>query len=353
MSEEEAMNRAVRHQIFLEQYTNGQIKKVQKTLKSIEKRVTRRLAREDVTINNRKRYNALLSDVKAILKAEYTQAGNVLIKDMEKLAEVEAKFELASIRADLSVNVQTTLPTAQQLHAAVFAKPLEGRFLTKTVSKWTVTEAERVEAAITEGFFRGTTTQEITREIRGTRANKFKDGILGGQSNRSATAIVRTAVNHTSAQAKMATMKVNDDIVEGWRFVNTLDNRTSLICLSQDTQIVHPIGKGPIPPLHFNCRSTMVHVIKEQFLLPSPRGTTRASVGAEGPTPVPANQTYSTWLRNQPAAFQDAALGKTRGALFRRGDLPVEKFTNDANQVLTLDQLKRTDPLAFEKANIK
>lgn len=353
MPNQESINRAVRHRILLEQYSNNEIKKAQKVLKRVSNDLVARLSKEGVTIENTKRYNALLKDVRALMNVEYGAIGETLAANMVDLSETEAEFAVKSLKLDLRTTVQTVLPTAEQLHVAVFARPLEGQFMEPFIRGWRKAEVNRVTEAITTGFYRGTPTQSIAREIRGTRANQFKDGIIGGITNRHTVSMVRTAITHTSAQSRMAAMMVNSDIVKGWRFVNVLDDRTSIICSSQDTVKVYPLGQGPIPPLHHGCRSTMIYVPRDEFNLKPARGTTRASVGASGPKPVPASQTYSTWLKNQPAAFQDQALGKTRGALFRRGGLSVQKFTTNTNQVLTLPELRKAYPLAFEKANIK
>lgn len=352
MADKAALNRAVRHQILLEQYSAGQVTRMRKVLKRTADDLAARILKEGQTINNTRRYRALLKDVRSLLNASYGGIGEGLISEIEDLAPQEAEFARRSLQ--LQVNVQTTLPTAEQLNVAVFARPVEGQFLKPFIKTWEVQETRRVVNAITEGFYRGTPTADIARQVRGTRANQFKDGIVGGVTNRNASTMVRTAINHTSNQARMATLAANSDIVAGWMFVNTLDDRTSLICASQDTTKVWPIGQGPIPPLHPNCRSTMVFVPKSEFEVTTTRGaTTRASRGASGPEAVPATQTYSTWLKNQPAAFQDQALGKTRGALFRRGELTVDKFTTNTNEILTLDQLRRKYPMAFDKANIE
>jgi SPP1 gp7 family putative phage head morphogenesis protein len=351
MADKAALNRAVRHQVLLEQYSAGQVKRMQKILKSTADSLSARILKEGQTIENTRRYKALLKDTRALLNASYGGIGDGLIEELEKLAPQEAAFASKSLQ--LQVNVQTTLPTAEQLNVAVFARPVEGQFLRPFIKTWEIQETRRVANAITEGFYRGTTTANIAREIRGTQANQFKDGIIGGVTNRNASTMVRTAINHTSNQARMATLGANSDIVQGWSFVNTLDDRTSVICAGQSTTKVWDIGRGPLPPLHPNCRSTIVFVPKKQFEVKPTRGsTTRASVGADGPKPVPATQTYSTWLKNQPAAFQDQALGKSRGALFRRGDLTIDKFTTNTNNILTLDELRGKYPMAFDKANL-
>lgn len=80
----------------------------------------------------------------------------------------------------------------------------------------------------------------------------------------------------------------------------------------------------------------------------APPGT-RASMDGQ----VPETMSYQSWLSSQPAAVQDEALGPTRAALFRDGDLTVDRFTDSRGNALTLDQLEKRETEAFEKADIE
>jgi hypothetical protein len=83
---------------------------------------------------------------------------------------------------------------------------------------------------------------------------------------------------------------------------------------------------------------------------------TRASVGDSGPQQVRADLSYYDWLTQQPAAFQDKAIGPVRAKLLRDGGLSVERFSElqlDRNFApLTLDQMKALEPLAFDRADL-
>lgn len=85
-------------------------------------------------------------------------------------------------------------------------------------------------------------------------------------------------------------------------------------------------------------------------------GATRVSVGEDGPQQVRADLSYYEWLKQQPAAFQDKAIGPIRGKLFREGGLSVERFAElqlDRNFApLTLEQMKMLERLAFERAGL-
>jgi len=86
------------------------------------------------------------------------------------------------------------------------------------------------------------------------------------------------------------------------------------------------------------------------------KGATRASVGSNGGQQVSANLDYYHWLQQQPAAFQTEALGPVRAKLFREGGLSVERFAelplDRRFTSLTLAQMKKLEPLAFERAGL-
>jgi hypothetical protein len=85
-------------------------------------------------------------------------------------------------------------------------------------------------------------------------------------------------------------------------------------------------------------------------------GTTRASLGANGAGQVSASLDYYHWLQQQPATFQDVAIGPMRAKLLQEGGLSVQRFSElqlDRNFVpLNLAQMKVLEPLAFERAGL-
>jgi hypothetical protein len=86
------------------------------------------------------------------------------------------------------------------------------------------------------------------------------------------------------------------------------------------------------------------------------KDATRASIGDGGAQQVRADLSYYDWLKQQPAAFQDKAIGPVRAKLFREGGLSIERFSElqlDRNFApLTLVEMKKLEPLAFEKAGV-
>ena len=75
-----------------------------------------------------------------------------------------------------------------------------------------------------------------------------------------------------------------------------------------------------------------------------------------GAQQVRGDLAYYDWLKQQPAAFQDKAIGPVRAKLLREGGLSIERFSElqlDRNFTpLSLSQMKHLEPLAFERAQL-
>ncbi|MGL6141539.1 MAG: minor capsid protein, partial [Enterobacterales bacterium] len=182
------------------------------------------------------------------------------------------------------------------------------------------------------------TTRQIVKQVVGA-------GGLGDVSERHAATVVRTALNHVSTQARLMTLEKNSDVIERYEWISTLDSRTSTTCRARAGQ-QYEFGKGPLPPAHPGCRSAIAPVVSSEFDFLD-KGAKRAARGADGGMQVSADMSYYEFLRNQPAAFQDAALGPVRGKIFRNAGMTPEEFrvaSVDAfGRPLTLKEMAELD----------
>jgi len=152
----------------------------------------------------------------------------------------------------------------------------------------------------------------------------------------------------------METWRANEDIVIGYRWLSTLDSRTSTICRSLDGQ-VFKFDKGPVPPAHIRCRSTTLAELDGRYKSLDTGGSRAARSTRTGKTvDVPAESNYYDWLKKQPAEFQDQVIGPARGKLLRDGGLTAKRFAQlqlDRNFTpLSLEDMRRLEPLAFQRA---
>ena len=182
-------------------------------------------------------------------------------------------------------------------------------------------------------------------------------GELTAVANHQIMALVRTSVNQVANAASQKSYEANQNVTKSYRYVSTLDSRTSPICRSLDGQIFK-YGKGPVPPQHFNCRSTTVPIIDYEGLgIPPPRESRlKRSNTTFGPSQttrtdtVPSNQTYGEWLDKQTSDVQADVLGPKKVPYFNRlvkkfGPTDaIRKFVSQDGSELTLEQLKRRYP---------
>tara|TARA_R110001592_G_scaffold111372_5_gene308468 strand:- start:15715 stop:16782 length:1068 start_codon:yes stop_codon:yes gene_type:complete len=351
---EQLIEIATKNAVMLERLKSGEVAKIEPFLQRIDRDLRLRLSRDSLTEYSRRRLETLLTSIDAMLakiQGEYTAQ---LMIDLAGIAEYEAAFEARSLDQIL-VNVSAAVPTVAALSAAIEARPLSvtgasgGKLLSGFIEDWSQAERNRVTGAIRQGYVQGETNQQIINRIRGTKRLKYSDGILA-IIKRDAEAIVRTGIQHVASVARFETWNANSDVVTGYRWVATLDSRTSSTCRSLDGR-VFKMGEGPLPPAHVRCRSSTAAELDARFDFLK-EGATRSSQDGY----VPADETYYSWLKRQPSDFQDVALGPTRAKLFRDGGLSAERFAelqlDRTFKPLTLEQMKALEPTAFSAAGI-
>jgi hypothetical protein len=99
------------------------------------------------------------------------------------------------------------------------------------------------------------------------------------------------------------TIQAKSNIFSGYRYVATLSTKTCLACGAMDGKILDSPDL-PNVCLNKNCRCLMVPVVRGMEELDA--DDTRVSENG----PVPANWTYETWLKKQPAKTQKEILGE-------------------------------------------
>lgn len=227
-----------------------------------------------------------------------------------------------------------------------------GEVVSKAFNGIVESQAELFSQVVRNGLLTGEPTPEIAKRLIGRLEIGQKGSVrqiaeAGGQATKAANhqvmTLVRTSINQVANAASQQVYEANQDITKKYKYVATLDSRTSPICRALDGK-EFPYGKGPTPPQHFNCRSTTVPVINYEQLgfTPPPPGR-RASMDGQ----VPADQTYGQWLEKQPKAVQAEVLGKEKVRYFELlsekygPQNAIVKLVRDDGSELTLQQLQR------------
>lgn len=187
------------------------------------------------------------------------------------------------------------------------------------------------------------TTEQLLAVLEGTASRLRKDGLLTRMRNFAATT-VDTIVQFGMSASRLQAMQRYMDYVIGYTWVSVLDARTSDICRSLSGQRFR-FGQGPTPPMHLRCRSHIEPIFSLNTMF-------REGFGKA----FTAGETYYQWLKRQTADLQDDVLGPTKGRLFRSGGLTADQFAvtvvDRKFQPLTLAELRKKNPDAFEKAKL-
>jgi SPP1 gp7 family putative phage head morphogenesis protein len=263
-------------------------------------------------------------------------------------------INVVALSDDLQAAV-TGAPQAFSLTAAqgtVITLP-NGKVLAKSFRGLAESQADLFAKTVRNGLLTGESTDKLARRLKGRlrfgqRAQSVRQlAQAGGQvtsvANHQVMALVRTSVNQVANASSQQVYEANQSITKRYRYIATLDGRTSPICRALDGQ-EFDYGKGPTPPQHFNCRSTTVPLIDYEGLeiTPPKPGKRRSKDGL-----VPENQTYGQWLHNQSKETKADVLGPEKVPYFNRlarkygPSDAIRKFVSEDGSELTLEQLQR------------
>ena len=349
------------------------------------------------------RLRSILAQLKQSLDGWAGDSTEITATELQGIAELQSQFVTDELRkalpegiANSAVNtveispqfaqsVVTTDPTqinvvalSDDLFAAVNGAPQtfsltaaqgatitlpNGEVVSKAFRGIATSQAERFSQVVRNGLLTGETTPDIAKRLIGSLqfGEEAKTvgqliaagGELTAVANNQVIALVRTSINQVANTASQQVYEANQDITQRYRYVATLDTRTSAICRALDGR-EFDYGKGPMPPTHWNCRSTTVPVInyKELGFDPPPSVTKGKRASMDGQ--VPADTTYGKWLKDKMPGETEAdvirrqqdALG-SKAPYFRRlankyGPTDaIAKLVKDDGSELTLAQLRQ------------
>jgi SPP1 gp7 family putative phage head morphogenesis protein len=358
---------ATRQQVMLEKVKSALARDFASVVPQLEKvivGVITQLKVEKLGEASRRELEGILKDAAELQQKLIDKSETLLKEKLRDVQDYQVSLEARKLDGflDLALSKKTvdlkefsvSQPTKDQLATAfkeAMRRPLStnGVNLENYIHDWGKAHIGKVEEAARRAWVQGRTIGSLIQEIRGTKLNGYRDGIIE-TSRRNAETIARTATQQMAQQAHQVTWAENDDIVTGWQFIATLDARTTVQCQSLDKQ-KFKIGEGPVPPLHPNCRSTTIPVLDDAFDFLD-EGATRSSLNGY----VDGKQSYYDWLKEQPASFQDEALGTVRAKLFREGGLSSEEFARlnlgKNFQPLSLEEMQKREPLIFADLGI-
>jgi len=326
----------VRHQIFIQRYGGSAVKRALPILRQLARDLRDRIEGGRLTEFQAGRAAGLEADIRTLIATATADIEGLLEIDEFTQHEVDFANKVlgAAVAVDLAPAIspdQLRAVTTRSLMTLVSGDNVKRLTLRQAFDEFAQGVGRDALRVVQAGILEGKTQQQMARGV---------SELVTTRSRQQAESLVRTATNHIGSIARNTVYQANADILEGERWISTLDGRTTLICAGRDRE-VYPLGQGPRPPAHFGCRSIMVPVVKEQYRI-QVLGERASKFG-----PVDNRTTYGGWLRQQSKEFQDDVLGPKRAALFRSGKVSIERFTDDLGRTLTLDELRAREGLAL------
>ncbi len=280
-----------------------------------------------------KKYNNIISDsTKKMVDSEYDS----VTRKLRGSAGKELKES----------NYTIPLETVQNF----LSEPMGGDFLENYIQN----HLSSVQRTIRQTMATAITLNETVQQA----ANRLR--IIDGIGNKGANMIARTVFNHSSNATRLKSYEENSDLIKKYRFVATLDSRTTLICATTDGNTYNRLKDVPQPPLHPSCRSTVIPLtaldlaLEEDGTFEDTRpavvnqkaktvkhrdGTTSTKFTEKEVEQLPSGTTFKDFFERQPETWKKSYLGKSRYELYKSGNIEFKDLAKN-NQVVGLDQLK-------------
>jgi SPP1 gp7 family putative phage head morphogenesis protein len=325
-------NSLVKRQIFALRHASYLAGQYSDYVAGLLERISIRIAR-----NPDGRLDGIAQDLQRILDTGFKEMSEDLNQDILDFAidESEIDTEIFNANSKVPLRIPNAPAVERALTMSALSVPVGPSDLTmqEALTKYAAAQSKNVTQTIADGVLLGESNIDIAKRVQALSDKKPK-----AQTE----ALVRTFVAHAQAQAQKATVNENKSLFQGEEWISVLDSRTTLICAGRDGNI-YPVGKGPYPPAHWNCRSRRIPALKSEF---------------ESASQPKQTQDFDSWLRKQNAGFQDEYFSqfpnsKEKAKLFRQGNLPIQDFRDETGKNYTLEQLRALNPLAFDKANIE
>lgn len=321
------------------------------------------------------RLRALQKDVDASIKTGYGKVGRAAADGLLGVVQAESAFSVGSINSIMGVNVMTPMLNQRTMKSLASDVVVLGA----PATEWWNRQADDLRKSFSDqmriGVLANEANQDLVRRVRGAFTGTYAQTLnaAGGKvrqamftgglfdtTTRGASALVRTSVQSVANDARMAMYRENSDVISGVQALVTLDARTSHLCKSRSGMAWDLDGNalegtpyafpGP-PPWHFNCRSTLIPIVKSFAQLAGPRSKLSRSAIADLEKKIPAatqssmdgqvagNLTYETWLKTKPLDFQKEVLGAGRWELWNAGKVTMQDLVDQTGNPLTLAEL--------------
>lgn len=235
--------------------------------------------------NRMKRLDDIDKSINRLINAVASKERDAIDKTMRKVYESSYHHAVYETARMSGLDLQTG-PIDEGALETILKKKWSGQNYSERVWANTQKVADAIKEELMIGALTGKTQKEMTDSIN--------EQFLSGRNN--ARRLVRTESSYIHNEAHFQAYK--DYGIEWYRFVATLDLRTSQICREKDGNVYRVDDKKTgvnAPPMHPWCRSTTITNLDDETMHNLERFARDPVTGEK--IKVPADETYKQWYQ--------------------------------------------------------
>ena len=330
---DDILSRELKQRALLSLYEKNLENDLTKVMSSHKKRLVNSALK-----NGNKSVNALNRALTLETRKTYRKIYKNGIKELSALAATSSKFHSNTLKKTLGKVYRSKVYTGLKVNDLIINSA--GTY-SQQIASISLDQQRRIKDAVKQGMVANLAVNKIATTV----------GNLVNLPTAQLKTLTRTAITETSSTVSNATYKLNEDVIDGYQYVATLDSRTSLICGRLDGKVFSlNDSTGVRPPQHFNCRSTTVPIVKSYEDIANTKssriskrrlkrlsGSKRASLNGQ----VASETNYAKFLSEQDNDFKLAVLGsKRRVEIFNTGKLKFTQFSTKNGQLVSISRLE-------------
>jgi SPP1 gp7 family putative phage head morphogenesis protein len=258
--EQKLQDALIRHQVYLEGLKLSSYEEAEEAVEEVERDIIALLIGLGVATLSAltiKKLNGLIARIRDIVGNRFTKAGKSFLKFIDDFTRVERRQhrEILKPFGQPTKPVPTLGDTKSKVRNAIV--PGTGMLTAGMISDAFNSMREEIVRMVRMGYANEETLQDLIKRIVGDAERGFKDGWLN-KAKRKVKAVFTTVVQHVSSQVGKL---VQETFFSRYQWVSVIDEKTTEICTERDGN-VYTYGQGPLPPAHYNCRSTVTPYVE-------------------------------------------------------------------------------------------
>lgn len=287
--------------------------------------------------NRMKRLDDINKSINKLINAIASRERDEIDKTMRKVYESSYHHAVYEAARMSGLDLQTG-PIDEGALETILNKKWSGQNYSERVWNNTQKVADAIKEELMIGALTGKTEKEMTDSIN--------EQFLSGRNN--ARRLVRTESSYIHNEAHFQAYK--DYGIEEYRFVATLDLRTSQICRERDGSVYRVNDKKigvNAPPMHPWCRSTTIMNLDDETMHSLERFARDPVTGER--MKVPADETYKEWHKRMVEKHSAEAINTAEKSAknYSRDKIQYQNYCNVLGSKLVPGSLEKFQEVKY------